>query len=85
MNSTFPGFWTSDKLLDTRVSKGLYVSGVSPWYNAYHKGVKVGDVLLEYDGIVAGNKEVKDNDGKVTQESTMTTGFRLWLNLNKIK
>lgn len=85
VNSTFPGFWTSDKLLDTRVDKGLYVSGVSPWYDAYHKGVKVGDVLLEYDGIVAGNKEVKDAEGNVTQAGSMTTDFRIWLNTNKKK
>src|SRR5687768_17774367 len=56
-NSTFAGFWTNDKLLDTRVDKGLYVSGVSPWYDAYHKDVKVGDVLLEYGGIIAGTAE----------------------------
>ncbi|MCA8918651.1 MAG: hypothetical protein KDB68_03135 [Planctomycetes bacterium] len=85
VSSTFPGFWTSDKLLDTRVSKGLYVSGVSPWYDAYHKDVKVGDVLLEYDGIEAGTAEKKDKDGKVTQEGTMTTHFRVWLNTNKQK
>lgn len=85
VNSTFPGFWTSDKLLDTRVSKGLYVSSVSPWYDAYHKDVKAGDVLLEYDGIVAGNAEKKDKDGKVTVEPTMTTDFRIWLNTNKKK
>ncbi|MCA8911731.1 MAG: hypothetical protein KDB82_08500 [Planctomycetes bacterium] len=83
--SVYPGFWTSDKLLDTRVSKGLYVSGVSPWYDAYHKDVKVGDVLLEYDGIVAGNPEKKDKEGNVTQESTMTTDFRVWLNTRKKK
>lgn len=85
VNSTFCGFWTSDKLLDTRVSKGLYVTSVSPWYDAYHKGVKEGDVLLEYDGIVAGTAEAKDKDGKVTTPGTMTTDLRIWLNTNKKK
>lgn len=85
VNSTFCGFWTSDKLLDTRVSKGLYVTSVSPWYDAYHKGVKEGDVLLEYDGIEAGTAEVKDKDGKVTTPGTMTTDLRIWLNTNKKK
>ncbi|MCB9935658.1 MAG: hypothetical protein H6840_08180 [Planctomycetes bacterium] len=85
VNSTFCGFWTSDKLLDTRVSKGLYVTSVSPWYDAYHKGVKEGDVLLEYDGIEAGTAEVKDKEGTVTTPGTMTTNFRIWLNTNKKK
>ena len=85
VNSTFPGFWTSDKLLDTRADKGLYVTGVSPWYDAYHKDVKKGDVLLEYDGIEAGTKEVKDKDGNVTTPGTMTSDFRIWLNTNKKK
>ncbi|MCA8916590.1 MAG: hypothetical protein KDB90_14385 [Planctomycetes bacterium] len=85
VNSTFPGFWTSDKLLDTRVEKGLYVSGVSPWYDAYHKDVKVGDVLLEYDGTIAGTAEVKDKDGNITTPGTMTTDFRIWMNTNKKK
>jgi hypothetical protein len=85
VNSTFPGFWTSDKLLDTRVDKGLYVTSVSPWYDAYHKEVKAGDVLLEYDGIEAGNPEKKDKDGNVTQAGSMTTHFRIWLNTTKKK
>jgi hypothetical protein len=83
VNSTFAGFWTSDKLLDTRISKGLYVSGVSPWYDAYHKDVKVGDVLLEYGGIIAGTAEVKDKDGKVTTEGTMSAHYNAWLTKNK--
>ena len=85
VNSTFPGFWTGDKLLDTRIDKGLYVTNVSPWYDAYHKDVKAGDVMLEYDGIVAGVAEVKDKDGNVTTPGTMTTDFRIWLNTNKKK
>ncbi|MCB9893277.1 MAG: hypothetical protein H6839_02385 [Planctomycetes bacterium] len=85
VNSTFPGFWTGDKLLDTRVEKGLYVSGVSPWYDAYHKDVKPGDVLLEYEGIIAGTTEVKDKNGNITTPGTMTTDFRIWLNTNKKK
>jgi hypothetical protein len=83
VNSTFAGFWTNDKLLDTRVDKGLYVSGVSPWYDAYHKDVKVGDVLLEYGGIIAGTAEIKDKDGKVTQEGTMSANYNAWLTKNK--
>lgn len=83
VNSVFSGFWTSDKLLDTRISKGLYVSNVSPWFDAYHKGVKKEDVLLEYDGIVAGEAEVKDKDGNITKPGTMTTDFRIWLNTQK--
>lgn len=83
VNSTFPGFWTQDKLIDTRIDKGLYVSGVSPWFDAYHKGVKVGDVLIEYGGIVAGTAEVKDKDGKVTTPGTMTADFKNWCNTKK--
>jgi hypothetical protein len=83
VNSIFPGFWTQDKLLDTRIEKGLYVTGVSPWFDAYHKGVKTGDVLLEYAGIVAGTAEVKDKEGKVTTPGTMTADLRKWLNANR--
>lgn len=85
VNSIFAGFWTSDKLLDTRAAKGLYVRSVSPWFDAYHKGVKKGDVLLEYGGVVAGVKQVKDKEGKVTTPGTMTTDFRIWLNTKKKK
>jgi hypothetical protein len=83
LNSIFPGFWTQDNLMDTRVDKGLYVTGVSPWFDAYHKGVKTGDVVLAYDGIIAGVAEVKDKDGKVTTPGTMTADFRRWLNENR--
>jgi hypothetical protein len=83
-SSIFPGFWVQDKLIDTRVSKGLYVRSVSPWYNAYHKDVKVGDVLLEYDGIVAGVRQKKDKEGKVTQQGSMTGDFQKYIN-NKFK
>lgn len=83
VNSIYPGFWTEDRLRDTRVTQGLYVRGVSPWYDAYHKDVKTGDVLLEYDGIEAGVKEIKDKDGNVTTAGTMTRDFKTWLNLNK--
>jgi hypothetical protein len=47
--------------------------------------VKEGDVLLEYDGIVAGTAEVKDKEGNVTTPGTMTTDLRIWLNTNKKK
>ncbi|MDC1141553.1 hypothetical protein OAU50_00545 [Planctomycetota bacterium] len=80
--SIFPGFWVQDKLIDTRVSKGLYVRSVSPWFNAYHKDVKVGDVLLEYDGVVAGTRQTKDKDGKITQVGTMTGDFQKYINTN---
>ncbi|MBX3474030.1 MAG: hypothetical protein KF754_06570 [Planctomycetes bacterium] len=83
VNSIFPGFWTQDKLIDTRIEKGLYVHAVSPWFDAYHKGVKVGDVLIEYGGIVAGTAEVKDKDGKVTTPGTMTSDFKTWCNTKK--
>lgn len=83
VNSVFAGFWTSDKLLDTRVNKGLYVSNVSPWFDAYHKDVKKDDVLLEYEGIVAGEAAVKDKDGNITKPGTMTADFRIWLNTTK--
>jgi len=83
LNSIFPGFWTQDKLIDTRISKGLYVSGVSPWFDAYHKDVKVGDVLIEYGGIAAGTAEVKDKEGKVTTPGTMTADFKTWCNTKK--
>lgn len=85
VNSIFPGFWTHDKLLDTRTDEGLYVRNVSPWYDAYHKDVKVGDVLLEYDGIKAGQKEEKDEGGEITQPASMTRDFRIWLNTTKKK
>lgn len=83
VNSVFPGFWTGDKLLDTRCERGLYVSNVSPWFDAYHKGVKAGDVLLEYESIEAGHAAEKDKDGKVTRPGTMTQDFKVWLNTNK--
>ena len=83
--SIFPGFWTSDSLLDTRIKKGLYVTSVSPWFDAYHKDVKKGDVLLEYDGIEAGTQEVKNKEGEITTEGTMSSHFRIWLNKNKKK
>ncbi|MCF6228952.1 MAG: PDZ domain-containing protein, partial [Planctomycetes bacterium] len=82
--SIFPGFWTQDKLIDTRINKGLYVRSVSPWYNAYHEDVKVGDVLLEYDGVIAGVKQKKDKDGKITQAGSMTGDFMKYIN-NKFK
>jgi len=83
VNGIFPGFWTQDKLMDTRIDKGLYVTGVSPWYDAWHKGVKTGDVVLEYAGIEAGSPVSKDKDGKVTTPGTMTADFRQWLNVNR--
>lgn len=83
VNSTFCGFWTQDKLIDTRIEKGLYVSGVSPWFDAYHKDVKVGDVLVEYGGMAAGTAEVKDKEGKITTPGTMTSDFKTWINTKK--
>jgi hypothetical protein len=85
VKSIFPGFWTGDKLLDTRIEKGLYVSNVSPWFDAYHKDVKKGDVLLSYEGIEAGTPEVKDKQGNVTTPGTKTQDFRVWLNTIKKK
>ncbi len=85
VKSIFPGFWTGDKLLDTRIEKGLYVNNVSPWYDAFHKGVKKGDVLLAWDGVEAGNPEVKDKQGEVITAGTMTQDLRVWLNTNKKK
>ncbi len=83
VNSTFCGFWTQDKLIDTRIEQGLYVSGVSPWFDAYHKDVKVGDVLIEYGGIAAGTAEVKDKEGKIITPGTMTSDFKAWINTKK--
>ncbi len=83
VSSTFPGFWAGDKLIDTRIDRGLYVSNVSPWFDAFHKGVKAGDVLLEYEGIEAGHAEEKDATGNVTKAGTMTQDFKVWLNTNK--
>jgi hypothetical protein len=83
INSIFCGFWTNDRLLDTRISRGLQVTSVSPWFDAYHQGVKDGDVLLSYDGIEAGHAEQRDGQGNVTRPGTMTGDFRDWINANK--
>jgi len=71
LNSIIAGFWVQDKLVDTRCAKGLYVNGVSPWFDAYHKDVKVGDVMLEYDSKIAGEAE------------TTTEKFYAWLQTKK--
>jgi hypothetical protein len=70
-NSIIAGFWVQDKLVDTRIEKGLYVTSVSPWFDAYHKDVKVGDVMLEYDGKIAGDP------------GTMSADFNTWLQSKK--
>jgi hypothetical protein len=71
VGSMFPGFWTNDRLRDTRIERGLQVTSVSAWHPAYHEGVQVGDVLLSWDGIEAGG------------DGTRTSDFREWLNENK--
>lgn len=82
-NSIIAGFWVQDKLLDTRVEKGLYVTSVSPWFDAYHKDVKVGDVLVEFDGKAAGEGETtaaKFYEWLQTKKKDDVVRFKFWRN-----
>lgn len=84
-NSITAGFWVQDKLVDTRIEKGLYVTSVSPWFDAYHKDVKVGDVMIEYDGKVAGEAETtaaKFYEWLQTKKKDDIVHFKFWRNGN---
>lgn len=84
-NSIIAGFWVQDKLVDTRIEKGLYVTSVSPWFDAYHKDVKVGDVMIEYDGKIAGEAETtaaKFYEWLQTKKKDDIVHFKFWRNGN---